>query len=781
MNQSITQFWYIIEQLTPFDLTQKLKESKDQASISSVDDPTTLPWLNSNLLSQKFKLPLYDDSGKLIEYSYRIYLGVFYLQLVFDFLQSLPKPVASTFEDLVTTSNNLSCFASFTIAHNGLLIDETLNYSIVPWSLKKVQMAFTSQKKFSLDSWTDESYKHIAHLKLLFSSVAKAKANHKMAVNDLQELYKSICLDPNQWQPEEVTYLGYYTIQKKKDSGDQPTDGDIINSFYLKDLEAVSTQANSNNKSIPLKQYLANDIPNRVPLEERTTVQHYLSPQYLPYGCWPSNPTNNLALMQQCAVNLAFDKLTKAGGIFSVNGPPGTGKTTLLRDLIANLIVERAECFGKYEEPSHAFSENDGIYCPDPAITGYEIVVASSNNGAVKNITKELPSFDSIDNQYHEQASYFRKVAESVKVKAQKQSNQLDDEELKKSVLEKDNYSVWGLIAAVLGNKENCNSFCEGFWWDKQNSIQSPLYGTDRPEQKKLMTKKEVLKLKQALRKWQAVRQDFQQKKQKVKQLIEQRQELFNLVRSHAVLSEEYTQIHARLQANEQLSFEKNQQQFSELQQKYDRQKRYSKKLNLKKPCFLHILFKTDKARQYQHLKDTTQQKLEDLTREIDNLDENQQQAKEDYQQVILEFAETQHEEQELRQTLDDLEVRLEQNRFILGDAFADTAWWERPHETLQLFAPWIDVELNEARTQLFLSALAVHEQFIRTASSPFLKNLRRWVDLVKGKGGDLKTSQVLDLWQTFFLVVPVISTTFASVERLFERVETESLGWLLY
>jgi putative protein kinase ArgK-like GTPase of G3E family len=53
------------------------------------------------------------------------------------------------------------------------------------------------------------------------------------------------------------------------------------------------------------------------------------------------SPKNAMSLMQQFAVNMATD-LTAESCLFSINGPPGTGKTTLLREIFAENIVRRA-------------------------------------------------------------------------------------------------------------------------------------------------------------------------------------------------------------------------------------------------------------------------------------------------------------------------------------------------------------------------------------------------------------------------------------------------------
>ncbi len=92
--------------------------------------------------------------------------------------------------------------------------------------------------------------------------------------------------------------------------------------------------------------------------------------------------------------------------------------------------------------------------------------------------------------------------------------------------------------------------------------------------------------------------------------------------------------------------------------------------------------------------------------------------------------------------------------------------------------APWADAEFTAARTELFLAALALHRALILAEAPTFRRNLSALMDILGGKGRPSEAA-TLAAWQTFFLVVPVVSTPFASLDKLFGGLGRESLGWL--
>ena len=121
-------------------------------------------------------------------------------------------------------------------------------------------------------------------------------------------------------------------------------------SFFRIDLQRVLKDLDNLKANCPIKKYL------RTACGEYTTYSRWYTKEHLEELLlnqemvrWPS--PFSPALMQQAAINLGshlgeIDKVMSNNdnytNVFSVNGPPGTGKTTLLKDIIASYVYERA-------------------------------------------------------------------------------------------------------------------------------------------------------------------------------------------------------------------------------------------------------------------------------------------------------------------------------------------------------------------------------------------------------------------------------------------------------
>ena len=102
--------------------------------------------------------------------------------------------------------------------------------------------------------------------------------------------------------------------------------------------------------------------------------------------------------------------------------------------------------------------------------------------------------------------------------------------------------------------------------------------------------------------------------------------------------------------------------------------------------------------------------------------------------------------------------------------------------ETKQIKAPWYDESIWALRHKVFGAALDLHKSFLAANRDTVLDNLASMIAvLTGGLWRNLVASRDLQtLWNTLFLAVPVVSTTFASLGRVFEGLSQESLGWLI-
>lgn len=245
------------------------------------------------------------------------------------------------------------------------------------------------------------------------------------------------------------------------------TDATNLHSFFVNDLQKAKSVQSKN-----LNDYLMGNSSNRKDLDCRSTSPKFnrhvfvdiLQPQNYPLSRFPSNIQFAPSFMQQVAINLSIGY--DSNNMRSVNGPPGTGKTTLLKDIFSELLLKQSyeiiqlknkTIVGNDETvywESGSYKASIGVLPSQIAENG--IIVASSNNGAVKNIVDELPLISEIDESLVKdlkEIDYFKDISNSkVSTKWVKENGKnVEKLESEKNSEEK----FWGLFSLEGGRSEN--------------------------------------------------------------------------------------------------------------------------------------------------------------------------------------------------------------------------------------------------------------------------------------------------------------------------------------
>lgn len=574
------------------------------------------------------------------------------------------------------------------------------------------------------------------------------------------------------------------------------SDATNLHSFFIADLEKAKKIQTHN-----LDKYITGNVAGRRNLNCRKESEQFnpeifyriLSPENYPIARFPSNPKFSLALMQQVAVNLSigFDNEQ----IRSVNGPPGTGKTTLLKDIFSELIVEQAyeiaTMSSQYIKGTEAtkYWENASIGCIPQGIAEKGIVVASSNHGAVQNIVDELPLLDKIDKEFQDEIvsiDYFKEIANSF-VETEWVESDKGKKEVLKATKKEDKDKFWGLFSLEGGKKDNMDYIVtvlkhvvheleqeyvsnDSIYSDFLNlyhkvcayrsSVQS--VSQEIAEVKKLQTLTD-----EKVRNFESER--IRRKTESEQSVLENEKEIENIQKKIEQLKEDTRDLVLQLQM---IACEK------------DGILQGIEALKLQKPGFFSARKrKTEYVEKNKQYSGQLQMAIEKERELRTGLLERERQEKsfqieieklinqsKDDQSVFAEW------EQNRRTEIQQWKDKIERFQEKLCGLKINALNLDLDYEALQLSNPWFGIEYRRLQSQLFIKALEVRKEFLYAN----IKNIKAAYIIWSKQKDYLEHKNIIaEAWHWINMTIPIIGSTFASFSRMCTNMGKETLGHL--
>ncbi len=776
----IIRFWHDIEMFNPQPIPKLTAHSDAPRSVIELGQ-ANVPWFDADRRS----------AGARSVWQYRIYLGVYAVEALYRHLDGVFPSHAEAFDPRPGTE---SAVLGMVVDEHGHVYRRSIVLSACSWAVGRVihheplsairgpgniSRAFADRLEIEWDGAEDRPEKsvHPVTERALrqFLTLAQAEAGI-----DGVPLLRS---DRIRVSTRQVSA-----------SDERPPDVDFLNSFYLDELARVSAAVDSGNSSPPLSQFLRSTDrrPDRIDTELLTgATLGLLHVDRLPSGRWPTPPQIRNSLGQQIAINRSL-MAERDEPLMSVNGPPGTGKTTLLTEVIAAQIVSRAQVLAGYEDvrailttAPRTGTRADGafahrVHALDDRLTGYEIVAGSSNNLAVENITEQLPAITGIDPELREAASYFTEPANAVTGSRRDDGTATPDPQ---------SWTSWGLLTARLGNLSNCRTFADRLWPIPEGS------GAERvwPRFDGNRSLREVLEdhirgEAPPLQPWRESVARFRAAELAVERLVDARRHAIEEAQALRVASTEVARAAAanadalgQVESAERAARDGQNaaRQAAALAQTAEQRLQAHLAASPRWWEFFLGLGRTHRiwsARRADYVvqRDNARERADATVHNAQRLRQRCLLARHHADQAAHALAQaTTTRDTALARSRED------ERRFGVHHLVDPTAWWANA-ETRETTVPWQDDELTRARSVLTLAAMHLHEQAVLHNAPRFRDSLNAASDLILGKLTSMTATERRAAWRVLFFVVPVVSTTFASLGRLFADLSVADLDLIL-
>lgn len=877
--QQILQFWYITEFLNQNNYPHVAKkETKNRKNITLEhlihEDTDIYKRMDQDYYSMKH-LPVKSDTIDIC-------LGKITRDLCVKMIYKLSKQK----DNRINPTQGHIAIMGLQVSNLKRYIPNSFNLSPIIWTIYK--LSTSSNKNLNVLINEDEYKKDLDEIEAWLMN------QEELDMNLIQLCFEKV---KNKFlaslELKELSYQGVFSYQRFSDEQTKEKSEELSNfanlnmNFFSQDLNMMKEMNRTNMLSNCefgkrfIKPYIScgilsdnQDSSHRINVlqdssKTRSFLKQVMHIEHAPLGKWPSRYAP--VFMQQLAINLAVSNNQKFPTCVSVNGPPGTGKTTMLKEIIAESIVKKAEIISLYEHANDAFTECDfeagdcvnhgyskyysHYYKVADELNEYSILVASCNNAAVENITKELPDGEALSKSLmniNDQEENEIKLRQIRHLFDEQDSDIYFTKYANEFFNSKDsNQYYWGLISVPLGKKSNQGAFTyilsklfkDEFSRNEMIEKHKVKYGKARElfqkqldvvnelkhkissvcdiekvfvssiqsleEQIKQCDKEKAVlhndvgkykdsviesnKVKQQLQKdmenanqhhesneqicslKQQILLDVKDKEQSIRKQIKEleasrsfKEYLFSLFGTKSLKKEEIEELYLKLNAMN-LEVEEAEHQFQLSLQTYEQSKAHIEQIGES------IVSERNKLIDYSNKKKEAEKQIKVIENQLKDLEKQKDEIFKKYET----WSYSSWKRNDQAESYD-----------LLNDTFLDAFFNKNEEKNLSahLSNPWIFESYNREREKLFYYALQLNKEFLLSSSyaRSNIKNLlMMWTgsdgkDTVKFKECD-KVNAFPSLFQTVSLLVPVISTTFASVGRFLHDIkEPYQLGTLI-